>query len=75
MLKTERIILFVLSLLCITMVHAKSHYFKHLGVADGLSQLCISSIYRDELGAMWLGTTEGLNRYNGKEVKIFLILG
>lgn len=53
------------------MVHAKDHYFKHLGVSDGLSQVCIFSIYQDELGAIWLGTSEGLNRYNGKDVKIF----
>lgn len=71
MFRDGRVFLFVLSLLSITMVHARDHYFKHLGVADGLSQLCISSIYQDELGAMWLGTTEGLNRYNGKDVKIF----
>lgn len=53
------------------MVEAKNHYFKHLGVSDGLSQVCIFSIYQDELGAVWLGTSEGLNRYNGKDVKIF----
>lgn len=61
----------VLSLLSIAMVGGKDHYFKHLGVSDGLSQVCIPSLYQDELGAVWLGTTEGLNRYNGKEVKIF----
>lgn len=55
----------------VAMVHAQGHYFKHLGVSDGLSQVCIPSIYQDELGAIWLGTTEGLNRYNGKDVKIF----
>ena len=55
----------------VVMVNAQSHYFKHLGVSDGLSQVCIPSIYQDELGAVWLGTTEGLNRYNGKDVKIF----
>ena len=53
------------------MAEATNHYFKHLGVSDGLSQVCIPSIYQDELGAVWLGTTEGLNRYNGKDVKVF----
>ena len=53
------------------MAEATNHYFKHLGVSDGLSQVCIPSIYQDELGAVWLGTTEGLNRYNGKDVRVF----
>lgn len=65
------IIFFLLSTLCIIVAIAKDYYFKHLGVSDGLSQICIPSIYQDELGAVWLGTTEGLNRYNGKEVRIF----
>lgn len=67
----KRSFIFLLGLLCIIMVDAKNHYFKHLGVSDGLSQVCIFSIYQDELGAVWLGTSEGLNRYNGKDVKIF----
>ena len=66
----KRSFIFLLGLLCIIMVEAKNHYFKHLGVSDGLSQVCIFSIYQDELGAVWLGTSEGLNRYNGKDVKI-----
>lgn len=67
----KRSIIFLLGILGIIMVDAKNHYFKHLGVSDGLSQVCIFSIYQDELGAVWLGTSEGLNRYNGKDVKIF----
>ncbi|WP_294481025.1 two-component regulator propeller domain-containing protein [uncultured Bacteroides sp.] len=67
----KRRAIFFLSLLYIIMGSAKGHYFKHLGVSDGLSQVCIPAIYQDELGAVWLGTTEGLNRYNGKDVKIF----
>ncbi|MDR3061511.1 MAG: hybrid sensor histidine kinase/response regulator, partial [Dysgonamonadaceae bacterium] len=29
------------------------------------------SIYQDELGIMWFGSTEGLNRYNGREIEVF----
>lgn len=64
------VILF-LSILSFLTGNAKDRYFKHLGVSDGLSQVCIFSIYQDEVGAVWLGTSEGLNRYNGKDVKIF----
>lgn len=46
-------------------------YFYHLGLQDGLSQINIMSIYQDEFGAMWFGTTEGINRYNGKDIETF----
>ncbi len=67
----KKVIICFLSILCSVVSVAKDYYFKHLGVSDGLSQISISSIYQDEIGAVWLGTSEGLNRYNGKEVKIF----
>lgn len=46
-------------------------YFYRLGAKDGLSQVSIMSIYQDEFGAMWFGSTEGLNRYNGREIEVF----
>ncbi len=46
--------------------------FEHIGVADGLSQTSVFSIYQDDLGYMWFGTQEGLNRYDGKNIKIIL---
>lgn len=52
-------------------IHANDIYFYHIGLRDGLSQINIMSIYQDELGAMWFGSTEGLNRYNGKEIDTF----
>lgn len=46
-------------------------YFYQLTPRDGLSQMSILSIYQDEFGAMWFGTTEGLDRYNGKSIETF----
>lgn len=46
-------------------VSSQNLYFKHLGINDGLSQVCIPSIYQDESGVVWIGTSEGINRYNG----------
>ncbi|MFV0391554.1 MAG: two-component regulator propeller domain-containing protein [Paludibacteraceae bacterium] len=45
--------------------------FDHIGPAQGLSQISVMSIYQDELGYMWFGTGEGLNRYNGNIIDIF----
>lgn len=46
-------------------------YFYHLTPRDGLSQMNILSIYQDEFEAMWFGTTEGLDRYNGQNIESF----
>lgn len=45
--------------------------FGHLSIADGLSQMSVVSITQDSDGYMWFGTRDGLNRYDGKEFKIF----
>lgn len=48
-----------------------TYYFDNLTVNEGLSQSSVLSIYQDRLGFMWLGTRDGLNRYDGYQFKIF----
>ena len=38
---------------------------------DGLSNSAVISIYKDKRGYMWFGTWDGLNRYDGKNIKTF----
>ena len=45
--------------------------FKHLGVEQGLSHVTINEMIQDRHGALWVGTTDGLNRYNGYDFKVF----
>ena len=46
--------------------------FDHIDIKDGLSQNTILCIYRDSRGFMWFGTEHGLNRYDGRDVRVFL---
>lgn len=45
--------------------------FKHITSEDGLSTNYVTSILQDENGFMWFGTQDGLNKYDGYQVKIF----
>jgi signal transduction histidine kinase/ligand-binding sensor domain-containing protein/DNA-binding response OmpR family regulator len=39
--------------------------FEHLGKKEGLSQINVECIIQDSRGFIWVGTRDGLNRYDG----------
>ena len=41
------------------------YLFRHIGQADGLLTSGITSITQDERGFIWIGTLNGLQRYDG----------
>lgn len=45
--------------------------FKRITIEDGLSQTSIEYLYQDSKGYMWIGTADGLNRYNGHEFEVY----
>ena len=42
---------------------------KHLGVYDGFLSGAVRTFEKDTLGYMWIGTSQGLNRYSGSKFK------
>ncbi|MDO3626098.1 two-component regulator propeller domain-containing protein [Mucilaginibacter sp. BT774] len=46
-------------------------HFTHLGTEDGLSELNPNCLLQDSRGFIWIGTADGLNRYDGYDFKIF----
>src|SRR5262245_49264333 len=46
--------------------------FVRLSLEDGLSQARVGAIVQDGEGYIWLGTQEGLNRYDGYRFEVFL---
>lgn len=45
--------------------------FEHLGTADGLSQINVNNIIQDSRGFMWIGTRDGLNKYDGYKFTVY----
>ena len=42
-----------------------------LNPENGLSHARVNASYRDEFGMLWVGTEDGLNRYDGNKIDIF----
>lgn len=49
--------------------------FTALTTKDGLSSNSVNSVIRDKFGLIWIATRDGLNRYDGKEFKVYRLGG
>ncbi len=65
--------LWLLSLLslCAFATDLKNSRFEHLSTQQGLSQKTVQVIHQDKLGFLWVGTQEGLNKFDGRSFKVF----
>ena len=49
----------------------RSIRFEHISLEQGLSQSVINIIFQDSKGFLWIGTEDGLNRYDGYSFKVY----
>ena len=56
---------------CVSYGQAFKLLFHHLSPNEGLSQGTNAFVYQDSKGFVWLSSTDGLNRFDGKTVKIY----
>jgi signal transduction histidine kinase/ligand-binding sensor domain-containing protein/DNA-binding response OmpR family regulator len=52
-------------------IYSQSITFNHLTVEDGLSNNEVTSIIQDKVGFIWIGTNDGLNRFDGYSFKTY----
>ena len=53
----------------------EKYFFEKLSVSDGLSNSVVLCTYQDRLGYLWIGTMDGLNRYDGYDIKVYKMEG
>ena len=69
--KLKFFIIFLLYLLT-NNLHAQENFvFENLSIPQGLSNPTINTIIEDKYGFLWLGTDDGLSRYDGYEFKVY----
>lgn len=69
--KIRKHIFLLFSLLFVNLLISQQLRFKHISSEEGLSTNFVKTIIQDDLGFMWFGTQDGLNKYDGYQIKVF----
>ena len=72
--KVTLLLVFIFSFMKVDISYAnisESINFNNITIEDGLSQSTVETIFQDSRGYIWIGTNDGLNRYNGYEFKYY----
>ncbi len=62
---TRLVLAFLLTAGLLPLPAAENLKFHHLTIEDGLSQNTVNAIAQDRTGYLWIGTQDGLNKYDG----------
>ncbi len=48
-----------------------AYRFRNFTITDGLSQSSVTCMVQDDVGTLWIGTQDGLNRFDGRQFEVF----
>lgn len=68
---TTRILVSMVLLLLLTESNAQNIPFGRLTTEHGLSNSYVNCLLQDRTGFIWFGTDDGLNRFDGYEIKVY----
>ena len=69
--KTIMLLIIILNLSIYAYVQQHNIRFHHITIKDCLSQSSVYSILQSSKGFLWPGTGDGLNKYNGCNIKVY----
>lgn len=69
--KIKSVLTVSLLLTAISTTMAQQFYFTGYSIGDGLSQSVVNCIFQDSRGFLWIGTQNGLNRFNGYKFEVY----
>jgi signal transduction histidine kinase/ligand-binding sensor domain-containing protein len=49
----------------------RNYLFENISIPEGLSNSSVNYIFQDSNGFLWISTADGLNRYDGNNIKVF----
>jgi len=49
----------------------RNYLFENISIPEGLSNSTVNYIFQDSNGFLWISTADGLNRYDGNNIKVF----
>src|SRR5215471_15200539 len=67
----RKIIFIILIGMFATAVHGQLLRFDHFTTQEGLSQSNVNCVYQDSRGFIWIGTRNGLNRFDGYKFVVY----
>lgn len=63
--------LVVFGVLQVSIAQELNERFSHIDTSDGLSNDWVRCFFQDEQGMIWIGTSDSLDRYDGREIKSY----
>lgn len=51
--------------------NAQQYFFSGYSIEDGLSQSVVNCVFQDSRGFIWIGTQNGLNKFNGYKFEVY----
>jgi len=65
------LVLFFQAISLLAIAQDQPIHFQHIGSKENLSELNVNTMIQGSRGFIWVGTRDGLNRYDGNKFKIF----